>query len=180
MQGQCQRQKKSILRILYYLTYRLVAKHLPGGLGVMGRLSSRFRRAVCRPLLKEAAGLFSIAPGADFGNGSCLVMKDHASLGKACSITGNGVVTIGSHVVMGDRCMIITQNHRYMEEGYDGYDIKDVLIDDHAMLGHRAIVLPGVTIGKHAIIGAGAVVTKDIPDYAIAVGVPARVIKYRE
>lgn len=179
MQGQDQRRKRTISKILCYLIYRLVAKHLPGTSGVLGRFSYGFRQAVCRPLLKEAAGVFYIAPGADFGNGSCLVMKDHANLGKDCSITGKGVVTIGRHVEMGHRCMIITQNHRYLEEGYDGFDIKDVLIDDHALLGHRAIVLPGVSIGKHAIIGAGAVVTKDIPDYAVAVGVPAKVIKYR-
>lgn len=107
-------------------------------------------------------------------------MKEHAKLGRDCSITGNGLITIGRHVEMGRRCMIVTQNHRYLEEGYDGYDVKDVLIDDHALIGHRVIVLPGVTIGKHAIIGAGTVVTKDIPDYAVAAGIPARVIKYRK
>ena len=57
---------------------------------------------------------------------------------------------------------------------------KDVLIDDHAWLGDRVIVLPGVRIGRHAIIGAGAVVSKDVPDYAIAVGNPAVVKKYRK
>lgn len=179
MQGQDQRRKRTLSKIICYLVYRLAAKHLPGGSGLLGRFSNKFRQAVCRPLLKEAAGVFNIAPGADFGNGSCLVMKDHASFGKGCSITGKGVVTIGRHVEMGQRCMIVTQNHRYLEEGYDGFDIKDVLIDDHALIGHRAIVLPGVKIGKHAIIGAGAVVTKDIPDYAVAAGVPAKVIKYR-
>ena len=76
--------------------------------------------------------------------------------------------------------MFITQNHKYLEEGYDGEEIKDILIDDHVWLGHWVIVLPGVRIGKHAIIVAGAVVIKDVPDYAIAVGVPAKVIRYRK
>lgn len=180
MQRKVQRRKKTLFRIACYLVYRLFAKHLPAGPGAVGRLSSGFRRAVCRPLLREAAGVFHIAPGADFGNGSCLVMKEHAELGRDCSITGNGIVTIGKHAGMGRKCMIVTQNHRYLEEGYDGYDVKDVLIDDHALLGHRVIVLPGVTIGKHAFIGAGAVVTKNIPEHAVAAGIPAKVIKYRK
>jgi len=172
--GQGQRQRWNLLKMLCYLTYRLAAKHIPG------RFSGALRRAVSRPLFKEAAGRLTIGRGADFGNGACLVMKDDASLGEYCSITGKGTVTIGRHVRMGYGCMIVTQNHRYLEEGYDGFDIKNTLIDDHALLGHRSIILPGVTIGKHAIIGAGAVVTKDIPDYAVAVGIPARVVKYRK
>ena len=53
------------------------------------------------------------------------------------------------------------------------------IIGNDVWIGARVIVLPGVTIGNHVIIGAGAVVTKDIPDYAIAGGVPAKVIRYR-
>ena len=53
----------------------------------------------------------------------------------------------------------------------------NVIIKDGAHIGIGAILMPGVTIGKGAVIGAGAVVTKDIPDYSVAIGVPARVIK---
>lgn len=53
-----------------------------------------------------------------------------------------------------------------------------VVIKDGAHIGIGAIILPGVTIGEGAVIGAGAVVTKDIPPYSVAIGVPARVIKY--
>jgi acetyltransferase-like isoleucine patch superfamily enzyme len=55
-----------------------------------------------------------------------------------------------------------------------------VSIKDGAHIGIGAIILPGVTIGEGAVIGAGAVVTKDIPPYSVAIGVPARVIKYFE
>ncbi|WP_261845223.1 acyltransferase [Aliamphritea ceti] len=80
---------------------------------------------------------------------------------------------------MGYECYIITQNHKYLEEGYDGYEQKDVLIDDYSWIGHRVTILPGITIGKHAIVAAGAVVTKDVPDYGIVGGNPAKFIKSR-
>ena len=55
----------------------------------------------------------------------------------------------------------------------------DCEIGDDVWIGARVIILPGVTIGSHCIIGAGAVVTRDVPDYAIVGGVPAKVIRYR-
>ena len=82
--------------------------------------------------------------------------------------------------MMGWHCTIITQNHLYLEEGFDGCKGEDIIIDDFVWIGDHVIILPGVRIGKHAIIGAGAVVTKDIPDYAIAVGNPAVVKKFRK
>jgi acetyltransferase-like isoleucine patch superfamily enzyme len=57
---------------------------------------------------------------------------------------------------------------------------KEVVIEDDVWLGYNVIVLPGVTIGKGSVIGAGSVVSKDIPPYSIAIGNPARVIKKRE
>lgn len=108
-------------------------------------------------------------------------MKDHANIGNNSLIgSGGGTVTIGRHVMMGHQCVVITQNHKYVGERYEGEEIEDVLIDDYAWLGHRVIVLPGVRIGKHAIVGAGAVVSKDVPDYGVAVGNPAKVVKYRK
>ena len=56
---------------------------------------------------------------------------------------------------------------------------KDIVVEDDVWIGYGAYIMPGVTIHKGAIIGAHAVVTRDIPEYAVAVGVPAKVIKYR-
>jgi maltose O-acetyltransferase len=168
------------VKVFCYLFYRLIAKHIPSDMGPVGRFAYRLRQVVCRPLFKESARIFGIGHGVDFGNGSCLIMKDHANIGNYCLFSGKGTVTMGQHTMMGDECLFITQNHKYLKEGYDGFLISDITIGDHAWLGHRVIVLPGVRVGKHAIIGAGSVVTKEIPDYAIAVGVPAKVIKYRK
>lgn len=174
------KQKWTPFKIACYILYRMIAKHLPDDPRPIGRVSFHIRRAVCRPLLRETDGVFGIGQGTDFGNGRCLVMRNHGNLGRSTLISGNGIVTVGRHVMMGSQCIIITQNHRYLEEGYDGYDVKDVLIDDYAWIGHRATILAGVRVGRHAIVGAGAVVTRDVPDYGIAVGNPARVVKYRK
>ena len=136
---------------------------------------------MCRPLFMESAKIIGVGKGVDFDNGCFLRMKDHANIGDFAILDGNyGAISIGRHVMMGKHCIILSQNHKYLEEGYDGHEGQDVMIGDYVWMGHRVIVLPGVIIGKHAIIGAGAVVTKSIPDYAIAVGNPAVVKKYRK
>ncbi len=81
---------------------------------------------------------------------------------------------------MGPDVIIETQNHRYTRETFEGMVSKPVAIGDNVWIGYRVIILPGVTVGRNAIIGAGAVCTKDVPPYAIVGGVPARVLKYRE
>lgn len=175
------RQTWTAKKVLCYLGYRLLAKHLPDELKYIGRMWTRIRSTLCRPLFMESAKVISVHRGVSFDNGSNIIMRDHSNLGPYALIDGNhATVTIGRHVMMGNYCIIICQNHRYLEEGYDGFEGKDVLIDDYAWIGHRVTILPGVRIGKHAIVGAGAVVAKDIPDYAIAVGNPAIVKKYRQ
>lgn len=175
------RQVWTVRKVCCYLIYRLVAKHLPDDLALVGRFGRALRRLVCRPLFLETEGVFTVGQGADFDTGANVVLRDCANLGPHVLISGSmATVTIGRHVMMGSQCIIVCQNHRYLAEGYDGYEGKDVVIDDHAWLGHRVTVLPGVRIGRHAIVGAGAVVSKSVPDYGIAVGNPARTVKVRK
>lgn len=87
-----------------------------------------------------------------------------------------GGLTIEDGVMISLNCTIATNNH-------DVYDrpvitCKPVRIKKNAWLGVNVTVLPGVTIGENAVVGAGAVVTKDVPDNAVVVGTPAKVIKY--
>ena len=96
---------------------------------------------------------------------------------------------IGGQIIIGDNCLIgpgvvmRTASHCFEKKEVNireqGHQIADILIEDECWIGANAIILGGVHIGKGAIIGAGAVVTKDIPSMAIAVGVPAKVLKYR-
>jgi len=94
-------------------------------------------------------------------------------------------VEIGSHTMLAQNVSLISTNHYYKnkdkfihDQDIDSEKI-GIKIGSDCWLGAGCIVLPGVTIGNGAVIGAHAVVTKDIPDYAVAVGSPAKIISYR-
>lgn len=120
--------------------------------------------------------------------GGKTVLTDKTKLGKNPSfngmiINGIGSVTFGDNFHSGTDCLIITSNHDYNGEKlpYDEtHIIKDVTIGDNVWFGDRVIILPGVTIGEGAIVQAGAVVVKDVPDLAITGGNPATVFKFRD
>ncbi len=122
-------------------------------------------------------------------------------LGENCIITAplQGVcferVTIGNNVYIGSNLLTMARGGITIEDGawiaanvqlltnnHDLYEravllCKPIVIKEDAWIGAGATILPGVCIGKHAVVGAGSVVTKDVPDYAVAVGSPAKVIK---
>lgn len=120
--------------------------------------------------------------------GPCEFSRGNVSVGEnvnfnGMNIVGGGKVLIGNNFHSGVECMIVTQNHNYEGEAvpYDNtYIFKNVIIKDNVWFGNRIIVTGNVTIGEGAIIAAGAVVVKDVPDYAIVGGNPAKVIKYRD
>lgn len=121
--------------------------------------------------------------------GQCTGFHKGVTLGRNVSLNGMqilglGSVTIGDFFHSGMNITIITSNHNWNSDiaiPYDKVRInKAIYIKDFVWFGHGIIVTPGVTIGEGAIIAAGAVVTRDIPDYAIAGGNPAKVIKYRD
>lgn len=87
-----------------------------------------------------------------------------------------GGLVIEDDVRISLNCIIATNNHDFYDR--DVLICKPVHIKKNAWLGVNVTILPGVTVGKNAIIGAGAVVTKDIPDNAVAVGNPAKIVKY--
>jgi maltose O-acetyltransferase len=81
--------------------------------------------------------------------------------------------------------VIISRHHKYSRTDLPMRDqgwevVKPVMIGDDVWIGDRVIILPGVSIGSGAIIGAGAVVVKSVPDWAVVVGNPARVVRYRK
>lgn len=109
------------------------------------------------------------------------------SIGKDCIINDNvsidisGKVIIGNGVVIAQDVIIYTHYHKEPNKPDEHTQTTKLIIEDHVFLGARSIVLASCHhIGKNSIIGAGAVVTKDIPDNAVVVGVPAHIIKYKE
>jgi len=118
------------------------------------------------------------------GKTAPVVIGDRTDIGANVVITSSGGVTIGNSVLIAGNCYI--GGGRYntdrldipmMEQGL--YTKGPVVIGDDVWLGAGATVLDGIQIGKGCVVGAGAVVTKNLPDYAIAVGTPAKIIKYR-
>lgn len=114
---------------------------------------------------------------------STMEIGDRSGVGINARI--NGKVIIGKDVMMGPECTIYTQNHLFdrldIPMNKQGVSVeKPVIIGDDVWIGGRVTILPGVHIGNGAIIGAGAVVTKDVPDYAIVGGNPAKILKYRK
>lgn len=177
------KQKKSIKLLIYYILYYSIGYYmpLPGRWGIIGVMASNIRRSLCKHLFHRTGRKFSVGKNVDFGYlGHLVTLGNHANIGNNCKIKGNGKLILNDHIAMGDDVTIITQDHRYLEESYEGYNVGDVVIDNYVWIGDRVIILKGVHIGKHAILAAGAVVTKDVPDYAIVGGNPAKIIKYRK
>jgi acetyltransferase-like isoleucine patch superfamily enzyme len=104
-------------------------------------------------------------------------------IGQQCFIHSAGGVTIGAHVGIGPGVKIVTSTHRLSDRDspilHAPIDFAPVVIEDGSDIGVGAILLPGVTVGRGAQVGAGAVVTEDVPSYAIVAGVPARVLRTR-
>lgn len=113
----------------------------------------------------------------DFGN--------RVTFGKGVFINHSAILSASGGIVFEDGVMvapgvrIATINHD-MNERHTRYTYGRVLIKKNAWIGMNVTICPGVTIGAYAVVGAGAVVTKDVPDYAVVGGVPAKVIRYQD
>jgi len=117
-------------------------------------------------------------------------VADNVNLGvRPTLVATRSRIRIGSHVMFGPEVAIWGGNHRFdlvgcfmmtVTEGEKRpEDDQDVVIEDDVWVGSRAIILHGTTIRRGAVVAAGAVVTKDVPPYAIVAGVPARVVAFR-
>lgn len=112
-----------------------------------------------------------------------LRVADGSRWGIGCLINAAGGVSIGKNVLIGPHVIIHSANHVYSDPDVpikqQGHVMKSVIIEDDVWVGSNVVILPGVHLGKGVVIGAGSVVSHDIPAYCVAVGNPCHIIKMR-
>ena len=164
---------------IYYILYTILAKNLPYSRRLF--LAKKIRGYFAKKIMKRTGKNINIETGAIFNPN--VELGDNSSIGVKCEIIGKA--KIGSNVMMGPEVILYAQNHMFrrkdeliMSQGYETE--KGVVIEDDVWIGRRAIILPGVTVKKGTVIGAGAIVTKSFPEYSIIAGNPAKVIGTRK
>jgi maltose O-acetyltransferase len=165
---------------LYYQLYRMFASRLPISYHPLGKISMKIRCFLAKRFVSKCGKNVNFEKGSQFG--SDFVIGDNSGVGINAQISRG--VTIGKYVMMGPEVVMLTTGHRH--DRFDlpmgvqgGSEIRPIIIDDDVWIGQRVIILPGVTIGRGSIIGAGAIVTKSFPPYSVIGGNPAKLIKTR-
>jgi acetyltransferase-like isoleucine patch superfamily enzyme len=170
-----------------------------------GELDNLMRRAIWRAVAQKFGNGVRIGSGAGFKHLETFEIGDRVFIGAQAYIQGrfDGVAKIGNHVWIGPQAYFDARN--LIIEDYVGWgpgakvlgsahtglpidrpiietdlEIRPVRVEAWADIGTGAVLLPGVTVGKGSIIGAGAVVTRDVPAFAIVAGVPAKFLRWRD
>jgi maltose O-acetyltransferase len=172
---------KSITKFLTLVFYLLIFKHLPATNNQYLRFPKKIRYMAARKLFDYCGENVNVEKGANFGTGKGISIGSNSGLGVNCHV--RGPLKMGENVMMAPEVTILTSNHNFEDINKpiieQGHSIKKVEIGNDVWIGYRAIILPGVSIGNGAIVAAGSIVTKDVPEFAIIGGNPAKIIKYR-
>lgn len=182
----------SIAHIGYLVVFRirsLVASFLFRCLGYDGSYSAtygggnRFFQSHAHHIRWGAHVRFGRHTRIDAGFGGRVTIGDDVLIDDQCFITSQQSIRIGSHVQIAAFSFITDFNHRFDSKKElivtQGYKTDPVIIEDDVWIGSHVMILPGVKIGKGAVIGAGSVVTHDVLPYTVCAGNPARMIKKR-
>jgi acetyltransferase-like isoleucine patch superfamily enzyme len=169
-------------KVIFLFTSYSYLTHLLYGL--MELLPHPLRVLLFRFLLRQLGTSPYIDHKNYFRYPSRIAIGDDVAINRGCQFYASmrareGTITIGNGVVFSPNVKIYAASHDYR-----ALNLSDtagaVVIEDHAWIGADSIILPGVTIGKGAVIGAGSVVSRSIPAFSVATGNPAKVIKQRE
>lgn len=169
---------KSLCLILYYglLIY------LPASNNRYFKFVRGFRSKIAALVFTKAGKDINVEKGANFGLGNDIEIGNNSGIGVNCEI--RGPLKIGNDVMMGPEVKIITNSHVFSSVEkpmrLQGNVKRGIEIGDDVWIGARVIILPGVKVGSGSILAAGAVVTKDVPPFAIVGGVPAKILKFRK
>lgn len=162
----------------WYIMYCIFAKNLP--YSRRGKLFKNLRAFFASKVINEMGKNVNIETGAIFNPN--ISIGDNSGIGVKCELVGN--VEIGKNVMMGPEVIFYTINHQFkdknktiIEQGYD--EEKKIIVEDDVWIGRRVIILPGVTLKKGTVVGAGAIVTKTFPEYSVIAGNPAKIIGSR-
>lgn len=173
------------MKCFWLFLYLFFLKYLPATDSNFpcSKLVRKWRSSVGKYLFDSCGKNVNIEKNADFGMGRGIVIGNNSGLGINCKV--RGPLNIGDNVMMGPDVMIFTSNHVMSrvdvpmnQQGNTGRE--KVIIGNDVWVGARVIILPGVVIGNGAVLGAGTVVAKNVPKYAVVVGNPAKIIKYRK
>jgi acetyltransferase-like isoleucine patch superfamily enzyme len=104
-------------------------------------------------------------------------LGSYIAIGERCMLMGQGGIEIGDFCLLANQAILATGTHEIGAMYYNMPRYGKITLKENVWVGANAIILPGVTIGEHSIVGAGAVVTHDVPACSIVTGVPARLLK---
>lgn len=175
---------EAVKRSFWFLRAELAAfvcwvlANLPLRLGIWAR--SRFMRYFFQHLGTHT----TLQSGLRLTNPEKISIGSHCNFAQGVFITGGGGVTIGDWVGFGPDVKVWSVNHHFDDPDrpwlLQGWDLKPVVIEDDVWLGANVFVMPGVTIGRGAIVSACALINKSIPPFALVAGNPGRVVGWRK
>lgn len=173
------------MRFIYLTLYYIIGIYLPKSTTpFVGKFSKSLRRFLCKKLFRLSGYKLNVEQGAYFGNGTDIEVGNNVGFGRNFQCR-NVKLTVGNYLMMGEDVLIQGGKHNFehtdIPMALQGSVGKTSLkIENDVWIGARVIILPGCKlIGTGVVIGAGSVVTKDVPDYAIVGGNPAKIIKFR-
>lgn len=172
-----------IVRVFCLALYYYFLRYLPGRNAPGGYWFTKMRSTVCQRLFKKCGKDFNVYRRAHFGKGDKISIGDRSDIGQNSFLVGT--VNIGNDVGMAFDVFISTMNREFTNTDRtilaDGCrPEKPVTIHDDVAIFARSAILAGVTIGSHTVIGFGSVITRDIPEWSIVAGNPARIVKFRK
>ena len=161
--------------------YYAIGTHLPDSNLPFGGLWRGIRGWLCRGFFASAGNDINIESGVFVADGRNVRIGSGSGFGPGSRVYG---VEMGDNVIVGPNVVFLKDNHSYEDplvpiQSQGRTAVALPIVEDWAWIGERAIILPGRRVGKGAIVGAGAVVARDVPDYAIVGGNPAREIGRR-
>jgi maltose O-acetyltransferase len=168
-------------RRLYVLLYYAIGCRLPSSNFPLGGLWRAARATLCRGFFASAGTAINIESHVFVADGRYVSLGSGSGLGRGSQVFG---AIIGENVMVGPEVVFLKDNHRYEDpavpmQNQGRSEIARPTVEDGAWIGQRAMILPGRRVGTGAIVGAGAVVTRDVLPYQIVGGNPARPIGKR-